>query len=268
MSGNRHFPAIFATLLLWLVGWGWSAQAAAPLPVSPTPYYIRDDAQWLSPAAFGALDAKLKSFERETSSQIVVAIFPKIPEGEELFDFSQRLFESWKPGQADKDNGVIFLIFAEDRKMRIHTGKGMEGVLPDARCKQIIADIVAPQLRQGNREGAINAGVEAMIAATKGEYTGTGKTQLDGSRQGDSSSWSPLIFILFIVGVIILRGITSRSFTAADIIFSVLGASRSSNDWGGGSSGGAWGGGGSSGGGGGFSGGGGDSGGGGASGGW
>lgn len=266
MNGLRQLPAIFATLLLWLMGWGWSAHAAAPLPVSPTPSYIRDDAQWLSPAAFGALDAKLMAFERETSSQVVVAIFPKIPEGEELFDFSQRLFESWKPGQADKDNGVIFLIFAADRKMRIHTGKGMEGVLPDARCKQIIADVVAPQLRAGNREGAINAGVAAMIAAAKGEYTGTGKTQLDGSRQGDSSSWVTLIFILFIVGVIILRGITAGSFTAADIIFSVLGASRSSSGWGGGSSSGGWGG--SSSGGGGFSGGGGDSGGGGASGGW
>ena len=265
MSGIRQLPAIFASLLLWLMGWGWSAQAAVPLPVSPTPSYIRDDAQWLSSAAFGALDAKLMAFERETSSQIIVAIFPKIPEGEELFDFSQRLFESWKPGQADKDNGVIFLIFAADRQMRIHTGKGMEGVLPDARCKQIIADVVAPQLRAGNREGAINAGVAAMIAAAKGEYTGTGRTQLDGSQQGDSSSWSPLIFILVIVGVIILRGITAGSFTAADIIFSVLGAARSSSGWGGGSSGGGWSGGGV---GGGFSGGGGDSGGGGASGGW
>jgi uncharacterized protein len=265
MTGIRQRPAVFATLLLWLMGLAWVAEAAAPLPVSPTPHYIRDDAHWLSPAAFQALDTKLKAFERETSSQIVVAIFPKIPEGEELFDFSQRLFEAWKPGQADKDNGAIFLIFADDRKMRIHTGFGMEGVLPDARSKQIIQDVVAPQLRQGNREAAINAGVDAMIAAAKGEYTGTGKTRLDGSDQG-KSSWTPLLFLLLIAGFFVIRGVATGAFTMTDVIFSVLGASRGSGDWGGGSSGGGWGGGGS--GGGGFSGGGGDSGGGGASGDW
>ena len=268
MTGARHRPALLAVLLAWLVGMAWFVQGAVPLPPSPTPNYIRDDAGWLGTGEFLRLDGKLKDFERETSSQIVVAIFPKIPDGEELFDFSQRLFEAWKPGQADKDNGAIFLVFADDRKMRIHTGFGLEGVLPDARCKQIIADVVAPLLRQGNREAAINAGVDAMIAAAKGEYTGTGKTRLDGDgRKGkpNSQAW---IFGLVIVGFILMRLFTARSFTAADIIFSMMGASRGSGGgWGDGGSGGGWGGGGGSDGGG-FSGGGGDSGGGGASGGW
>ncbi len=263
MIGVRHRFGCLAWLLVWFCACT-AVDAAAPLPPSPTPHYIRDEAHWLSPGGFHVLDEKLKTFERETSSQFVVGIFQRIPEGEELFDFSQRLYDSWKPGSADKDNGAIFLIFADDRKMRIHTGYGMEGVLPDARCKQIIQDLVAPQLRQGNREGAINAGVDAMIAAAKGEYTGTGNTRLDGSPQGDAPSWMPFIVILLFFGFILFRGILSGSFTAADIIFSILGASRSS---GGGSSGGGWsGGGGSSGGG--FSGGGGSSGGGGASGSW
>lgn len=249
--------------MLVVVFWSLAAfvQAAAPLPAKPTPFYIRDDAKWLGSGAFDALDAKLKAFERETSSQFVVAIFPKIPEGEELFDFSQRLYEKWKPGGAEKDNGAIFLIFADDRKLRIHTGFGMEGVLPDARCKQIISDIVAPLLRQGNREAAVNAGVDAMIAAAKGEYKGTGKTQLDGSPS--SGGWFPLLLILAIVGFVIW-GLFTGAFTLTDVIFTVLGASRSGGGGSGSSSG--WGGGG--GGGGGFSGGGGSSGGGGASGSW
>lgn len=258
-----HRSAFFATFLVWLICWVSSItdlHAAAPLPPSPTPSYILDEAKWLSPSAFLALDEKLKGFERETSSQYIVAIFPKIPDGEEMVDFSQRLFESWKPGQKGKDNGAIFLIFAEDRKMRIHTGFGMEGVLPDARSKQIIEDVVAPLLREGNREAAINAGIDAMIAAAKGEYTGTGKTQLDGNKHGKGSG-AGLILLVFL-GLIVLRLLSSRSLTAADILFTVLGASRG---FGGGNSGGGFGGGDS---GGGFSGGGGDSGGGGASGGW
>src|SRR5688500_9927404 len=69
---------------------------AAPLPASPRPHYIRDDAKWLPPSDFQLLDEKLKAYERETSSQIVVAIFPEIPQGEELFDYTQQLFETWK----------------------------------------------------------------------------------------------------------------------------------------------------------------------------
>ena len=249
----RRLLACSALLLAWLC---CLASAAEPLPASPTPHYIRDDARWLSSNAFQSLDAKLQGFERETSSQIVVAIFPQIPEGEELFDFSQRIYQAWQPGQKGKDNGAIFLVFAADRKMRIHTGYGLEGVLPDARCKQIIEDVVAPQLRQGNREAAINAGVDAMIAAAKGEYQGTGSTQLDRAEEHPGPS-----LILFILIVLVILTLKFRRLS--DVVYSETGSMRSGGGW----SGGGWsGGGGSSGGG--FSGGGGRSGGGGASGGW
>ncbi|OYV06685.1 MAG: hypothetical protein CFE26_04970 [Verrucomicrobiales bacterium VVV1] len=251
MSGFRHW-------LLWMLLLLGGVHADTQLPASPTPSYIRDDAKWLSPSAFQSLNENLKNYERETSSQFVVAIFPRIPEGAELFDFSQRLFEDWKPGQKGKDNGAIFLIFAEDRKMRIHTGRGMEGVLPDARCKQIIQDIVAPKLRAGNREAAITAGVDAMIAAANGEYQGTGTTQLDG-RSGEKGIPWPFILILIIVIIKVVNfGRRVKYYSAGG--WSYTGGSS----WGGGSGGGFSGGGSS----GGFSGGGGDSGGGGASGSW
>ena len=259
MSGLRHHCAARVMLLAWLwcwAAWTMTAQAAGPLPASPAPHYIRDDAKWLSPAAYQALDAKLMAYERETSSQLVVAVFPNIPEGEEMVDFSQRLFEAWKPGGAAKDNGAMFLIFAAERKLRIHTGYGMEGVLPDARCKQIIQDRVAPLLRQGNRAAAINAGVDAMIAAAKGEYTGTGKTRLDDKAHDSPAAWLPLLVILLAIAFTSIPRILSKTYG---------GRSTGGGFFGGGFSGG---GGGFSGGSGGFSGGGGGSGGGGASGGW
>ncbi len=258
MSGLRHW-------LLWTLLLLGGLHAETPLPASPSPSYIRDDAKWLSPGAFQSLNKKLEAYERDTSSQFVVAIFPRIPEGEELFDFSQRLFEKWKPGQKGKDNGAMLLIFADDRKMRIHTGKGMEGVLPDARCKQIIQDRIAPQLRAGNREDAINAGVDAMIASAKGEYKGSGTTLLD-SRSGKGGGgipW-PFIFVLIIVLIKLLEfGRRVKYYSAGGWSFTG-GTIDSGSSWGGGGGGFSSGGGG----GGGFSGGGGDSGGGGASGSW
>jgi uncharacterized protein len=228
---------------------------SAAVPASPSPHYVFDDAGWLAPPAFQALDARLQAHERETSSQLLVAIFKAVPQDAEMMDFSQRVFDAWKPGQAGKDNGAVLFVFAADRKLRIHTGYGLEGVLPDARCKQIIEEVIAPLLREGRREAAVIRGTEAIIAATKGEYTGTGRTNLDD--RGPPLS-PPLLVFLIILLVVVL---SARQHGNPDVIIT-HGGSRHDN-WGGG-----WGGGGFAGGGGGFSGGGGRSGGGGASGGW
>lgn len=244
--------------LLTLVCWSafLTIAAAATVPPSPSPHYVLDEAGWLSRPALQALDSRLQANERETSSQLLVAIFKAVPQDAEMVDFSQRVFEAWKPGQKGKDNGAILFVFAADRKLRIHTGYGLEGALPDARCKQIIEDVIAPLLREGRKEDAITRGAEAMIAATKGEYKGTGRTNLDRPRQRNF----PFAEIIFIILIVIT--IWSKLRRIQDVIIS--GGGSRHGGWGsGGFSGGGW-----SGGGGGFSGGGGRSGGGGASGGW
>ena len=227
--------------------------ARAEIPASPSPHYVYDEARWLGPAAFAAIDKRLQDYERESSSQMLVAIFQALPESGEMVDFSQRVFDAWKPGQKGKDNSAILFFFVNERKIRIQVGYGLEGALPDARCKQIIEEVIAPRLRADNREQAVVAGIEAMIAATKGEYQGTGRTRLD---QGEGIPF-PVIILLVIILLVLIS-----SQQHGDVVIT-RGGSRHGG-WGDG--GGGWGGG--FGGGGGFSGGGGRSGGGGASGGW
>lgn len=236
--------------------WSWSS--AAPLPPSPSPRYVQDDAKWLGANAYSALNLKLEQFERETSNQLIVGIYPQLPSGEELFDYSQRIFDAWMPGQKKKDNGVLLLVFAADRKIRIHTGYGLEGALPDARAGRIIREVIAPGILAGNREKAIDSGVDAIIASLRGEYFGDGGTNQIGPVSQKISFW-PLIFL---VGFVLLGIRFPVVFHVADVIFSAMGSSSGRSGGGG-----SWGGGSSSGGGG-FSGGGGRSGGGGASGGW
>ena len=254
MTLARH--ACGRVLGFWLACLGLmfaAPTARAEIPASPSPHYVYDEARWLGPAAFAAIDKRLQDYERESSSQMLVAIFQALPETGEMFDFSQRVFDAWKPGEKGKDNSAILFFFVNDRKIRIHVGYGLEGALPDARCKQIIEEVIAPRLRAENRELAVELGIEAMIAATKGEYQGTGSTRLD-RRDG-----IPFPVIILLV-VILLVLISSQQH--GDVVIT-RGGSRHGG-WGDG--GGGWGGG--FGGGGGFSGGGGRSGGGGASGGW
>ena len=254
MTLARH--ACGRVLGFWLACLGLmfaAPTARAEIPASPSPHYVYDEARWLGPAAFAAIDKRLQDYERESSSQMLVAIFQALPETGEMFDFSQRVFDAWKPGEKGKDNSAILFFFVNDRKIRIHVGYGLEGALPDARCKQIIEEVIAPRLRADNREQAVSAGIEAMIAATKGEYQGTGRTRLD-RRDGIPF---PVIILLVIILLVLIS-----SQQHGDVVIT-RGGSRHGG-WGDG--GGGWGGG--FGGGGGFSGGGGRSGGGGASGGW
>jgi uncharacterized protein len=249
------FRCVIAGLLLC------AAAIGASLPPKPAKYF-NDYARVVSPQTAERLNRTLEDFERQTSSQIVVAIFPKLPVDAALEDFAVRAFQAWKVGQEGKDNGAVLFIFRDDRKMHIEVGYGLEGAIPDLIAKRIIDNEISPRFRAGDFDGGLIAGVNALLQAARGEYKGTGTTV--GERRGRAKRGIPLIFILLFFALII-----ASSFRRRGTIYH----RRRGAYWGGlGGWGGGWTGGGGSwssgGGGGGFSGGGGRSGGGGASGGW
>src|SRR4029434_327178 len=82
--------------------------------------------------------------------------------------YSLRVAEKWKIGRKGQDNGALFLIAKNDRKMRIEVGYGLEGVLPDVTANRIIREDVAPAFREGKFAAGINAGVDRIIAVVGG----------------------------------------------------------------------------------------------------
>jgi uncharacterized protein len=243
--------------------------AAAEIPPKPTRYF-NDFAGLVRSQTAEDLNQKLAAFERQTSNQILVVIYPSLPGDTTVEDFAQDAFRAWKPGQAARNNGAILFMFVKERKLRIQTGYGLEGALPDAICKRIISDEIAPRFQARDFDGGLTAGVNAMISATRGEYTGTGRTVADGRAQAHherESFWDLIIFL----AVFAIIGMTFLRAARRGTLYTSSRSRGSGGTWwigGGGFGGGGGGGGSGGGGGGGFSGGGGDSGGGGASGGW
>ncbi len=139
---------------------------------------VNDYAQLLSSSVKAQLEEKLAAFEAETSNQIVVAVFNSL-EGGSLEDFSIRLAEKWKLGTKKNDNGVILLIFKDDREVRIEVGYGLEGALPDATAKMIIENEIVPAFRKGDFDGGVEHAVIAIIQSTKGEYKADFKESID-----------------------------------------------------------------------------------------
>lgn len=258
MLGRLKLHSIFlaVTFLFFIT----SSGRALDIP-APTTYWVNDFAGVLKPETKERLESKLRTFEKETTTQIVVAIFPSL-EDESLEDFTVRLAESWKIGQKNNNNGALFAIFMKEHKARIEVGYGLEGALTDALSSRIIRNELAPDFKAGNYDAGVEKTVDAIMKAVRGEYTAPE------SAKPQTSYFGLMVFFIIIVFIII------RVMRAPVTIGPYSRRRRDDDTWGSGggwfsggsSSGGGWSGGGSSGGG--FSGGGGSFGGGGASGSW
>lgn len=189
-------PACWLLLLVFATG----LRAAERIPPAPQNHF-NDYAGVVRPDAARQLNAMLAQFERESSSQLLVAIFPKMPSDSSIEDYTVRVAQKWAAGGKQRDNGAVLFVFVEDRALYIQVGYGLEGALPDARCKQIIEDVITPRFRQGDYTAGVAAGVQAMIAATKGEYAGSGQTVRTSGRSENVGlrGWGGLVFIVLML---------------------------------------------------------------------
>jgi uncharacterized protein len=247
-------PMVFCCLALGLI----AASDATPLPPAPADY-VMDEAGALDPSQRTLLTHELRQFERETSSQLVVAVIPKVPDDYVMEDFTQRTAEAWGAGRKERDNGMVLFVFPESRQLRVEVGYGLEGAIPDALANRIINNEIVPSLRAGDIGGGIMRGADALMAAARGEYEGSGKTVAEeNALQGDPASSLIFWIILIVILIIVIQRSHGRGGTVytprgrRDVFF----PGGFGGGFGGGGSGGGFGGGGFSGGGGGFGGGG------------
>ena len=161
---------LFLPLLIALLCGG--ARTAEVLPPAPRDHF-NDYAGIIAPGKAQALNEELAQFERTTSNQILVAIFPRMQTDSSIEDYTVRLFQAWGAGQKDRKNGAVLFVFSQDRKIRIVTGYGLEGVLPDALCKQIIeTELVRPHAHPVlAQQGGVNEGL-AVIGRHEAEGPG------------------------------------------------------------------------------------------------
>jgi uncharacterized protein len=243
---------------------------------------VVDQADIIPAAEEAALNTQLLELQQKTGHQLVVATVNSL-DGNDIADYGYKLGREWQIGDKEKDDGVVFLIAPNERRMNISVGYGLEPVLTDALSGRIIRDVVTPKFKAGDMPGGIQDGVNAIaeqIQLTPEEAAARAATADKAERdRADDGDWGGLFFIGFIVFFFFIlpmltslgrRGKKRRKHSPWGAPIIIWG----DDDWDGGSGGSSWGGGGSSWGGGGgggfggFSGGGGSFGGGGASGGW
>ena len=190
---RRAFPAAAALLLL---GAGLAARDEVP----PAPdRWATDKAGFLSPSAVESLDIELERYQEKTGHQVLVYI-DRTTAGIPLEDWASRAFQAWRVGRKGLDDGLVLFVMAEDRKIRIEVGYGLEAVVPDITAGRVINDIILPSVRNGDNDRAVRDGVAALFSVISGE-PGTG-TPPEGARTRATRRFSAGEMILAAAAVI------------------------------------------------------------------
>lgn len=161
---------------------------------------VNDYANMMSPGARAKIEGDLKAFEQSDSTQIVILTIPSL-EGEDIAGYSIKVAEAWKIGQKGKDNGAIFIVAKNERKMRIEVGRGLEGKLTDLASGQIIDRIVKPRFAKGDFDSGFLAATQALIDVARGEFKAEEKRPVKKKSQGSSL---PVILIFGAIALIAL----------------------------------------------------------------
>ncbi len=171
---------------------------AQSLDIPPLRGRVNDIARLLSPQAAQTLENQLHRFESESGHQVALLTIPSL-EGEDIEGFGIRVAERWKLGQTGFDNGVILIVAAKDRKLRLEIGYGLEGVLPDALASRIIREIIVPRFRKNDYSGGISSGIDAVLKTIRGEsLPEAARRKQDGARSGSLFNLVPLLFLLLV----------------------------------------------------------------------
>ena len=269
-SGAALWPGWLLALLLVLAAIPASA-AQSPLKAGMPPFPaltgpVVDDAHLLPEATLQQLSRKLAAYSEQNGTQLVVVTLATL-NGYPIEYYGYQLGRHWGIGQKGKNNGVLLIVDAGERQMRIEVGYGLEGTLTDAQSFQIIHNVITPRFRKGDYAGGITAGADAILAVLGGHSQAVEQQQV---RERGGTGFLMFLILIFVF-LPLLRAMLGggrggpRRMGGGWLGWLLLGMLS-----GGGGRGGGFGGGGFSGGGGfgGFSGGGGSFGGGGASGGW
>ncbi len=201
------FRSCVAFAAIWFLA--FNARAEEVIPPKP-PGYFQDTAGVVSASAALRFNEQLAQFERETSNQVWVVVYPKMQSDDDVAAYTQRVAQAWGVGQKEQRNGVVLFVFTQDRKMFIQVGYGLEGALPDFTAFDITEHRIKPHFRNNDYEGGLAEGIDSIFKATRGEYKGTGQTARERSSGSGNFGGNLVFFLLFVVVLVILSRIKPR----------------------------------------------------------
>lgn len=210
---------------------------AKEVPEKPQPpRLVNDFAGLLSQQEAYTLEQKLIKYNDTTSTQITIVTETSL-EGDDAFDYSMRLAEKWGIGQKGKNNGLLIYVAAQEHKIRIQVGYGLEGSLTDAFCKRVIEEVLKPNFKQGSYYQGLNEASNYLIAKASGQFTADSAPAGKPKKTSLIILFGVILVVLYIISKIRGGGNNYGSRGGMDVftammIGSAMGRSSRSSSWG------------------------------------
>ncbi len=186
--------------------------------------YVNDFADVINQQDQQQLEKKLQQFEEDTTMEIAVVTVDSL-QGTTIEEYAVRMFEDWKIGKEDEDNGILFLTALSERDVRIEVGYGLEARLNDAKAGRILDNSVLPHFKDDDYSEGIVEGTNSIISALTDEQyvpTGTGGAESDSGENfspGDLFWIMPTILFTYVSSFLA----RSKSYWAGGVIGAILG---------------------------------------------
>lgn len=191
---------------------------------------VNDFAKVIDPASAARMESLAREVWQKTGTAIVVVTVPTVGENEEYRMYANGLYKAWGIGKKGEDKGVLIFLTVKERKIRIETGYGVEGILPDGRVGEILDKYVVPQLKAGDYgKGLYNAvyACSAYIAKDAGvQLSGSAMPNRTRVRAEDKGIGVFGIIIILIIVALLLGTKTGRSMLPWILLLLLSGSGR------------------------------------------
>ena len=163
---------------------------------------VNDYADLLTPAQEIELNNRLASYYNLTKHQIFFLSTPTFGDAGSIAEFAEKVFNTWKLGNKDRDDGLLFVISTKEHKVRIEVGYGLEGVVTDAFTGRLLRETIVPSLKSGQNYTAISNGLNSLMQAAQAEVVVNATQKKTVSARAGDDGVLLILFFIFIAIVV------------------------------------------------------------------
>lgn len=192
-------------ILLSIVVLFASMFALASIP-QKTNRLVHDYASLFTEEQRSYLEYNLVAFDDSTSNQILIITTPSL-DGYDISNYAFEIGEKWGVGRAEHNNGLVIVIKPKNQtqgRAFIATGYGLEGILPDAVCKEIVDLEMIPHFKKNDYYGGVVAALNIIMPVAAGEYSYQ-------EARDDTSGVIALVITLLVVVVFVVLAFGGNS---------------------------------------------------------
>jgi hypothetical protein len=174
---------------------------------------VIDEAHVLTASQKAHLQTQLRRIYDDGLAQMAVVIVPTT-DGMDIFDYAINVANRWQLGQKDTDEGILMVVAINDRKLRIVTGYGVEGVLPDAILNRIIREQITPAFKTGEYAQGLSAGIAKIDERLRADPQTLARADAQQINTDEDISVVPFFIFAIFFGTV-LSGVLGRFLGAS-----------------------------------------------------